>query len=209
MPEDIIYYVTNYGYLAIFILVFLQEIGMPNPFPNELLLLFSGYLSFRGLLFAPYVIITVILADFIATNILYFMFFYAGAFIIKKKPKWIPLSARIIDRLTAKISRGGRVNIFIFRLTPFTRGYTSVITGLLRIKPKIFLPLALISGITWASIYVFIGYLLGPSWNLVVENIGRFKFIMLAVLLTVLCLVLLVFYVRKRKNSEQMGVLNS
>ncbi len=48
MPEDVVYYVTRYGYLAIFILVFLQEIGMPNPFPNELLLIFSGYLTFKG-----------------------------------------------------------------------------------------------------------------------------------------------------------------
>ena len=53
MPEEVVYYITGYGYLAIFILVFLQEIGMPNPFPNELLLIFSGYLSFRGILFFP------------------------------------------------------------------------------------------------------------------------------------------------------------
>ena len=31
MPEEIVYYVTNYGYFAIFLLVFFQEIGMPNP----------------------------------------------------------------------------------------------------------------------------------------------------------------------------------
>jgi len=143
MPEEVVNWVTQYGYLAIFVLVFLQEIGMPNPFPNELLLIFSGYLSFKGFLFFPYVILTAVSADFIGTNLLYLLFFNTGTFIIQNKPRWIPLSSTVIDRLTAKLSKGGKLNIFIFRLTPFTRGYTSVIAGLLRVKPGIFLPLAL------------------------------------------------------------------
>lgn len=74
MPEEVVNFIIGYGYLAIFILVFLQEIGMPNPVPNELLLIFSGYLSFKGFLFFPVTLLTVITADFIGTNILYFLF---------------------------------------------------------------------------------------------------------------------------------------
>jgi membrane protein DedA with SNARE-associated domain len=159
---------------------------MPNPFPNELLLIFSGYLSFKGLLFLPFVILTAIFADFIGTNVLYILFYNTGVFIIQKKPKWIPLSARIIDQLNTKISKGGQLSIYIFRLTPFTRGYTSVITGLLRVKPKVFLPIALISSITWATIYVVIGHFIGPSWNLFTQNVDSFKYIILAVLTVIL-----------------------
>ena len=200
MPEEVVYYVTRYGYLAIFILVFLQETGMPNPFPNELLLMFSGYLSFKGLLYLPFVILTVISADFIGTNILYFLFYSAGTLIMKKKPKWIPLSTRMIERLTSRISKGGKLSIYIFRLTPFTRGYTSVITGLLQIKPKIFLPIALISAITWATVYVVIGYYIGPSWNLFTRNIDSFKYILLGILVVVLCVFLLIYLNRKGKS---------
>jgi membrane protein DedA with SNARE-associated domain len=38
-------YIIKYGYIALFSLVFLQEIGVPNNVPNELVLLFSGYLT--------------------------------------------------------------------------------------------------------------------------------------------------------------------
>jgi membrane protein DedA with SNARE-associated domain len=190
----------KYGYLAIFILVFLQETGMPNPFPNELLLIISGYLSFKGLLFAPFVILTAVSADFIGTNILYFLFYNTGTLVFQKKPKWIPLSPRMIDRLSTKISRGGQLSIFIFRLTPFTRGYTSVITGLIHVKPKIFLPIAFLSALTWAIIYMLTGYLLGPSWNIISLNFGKIKFIMLGILMVVICLVLLVCLFRKRKS---------
>ncbi len=210
MPEEVVYYVTRYGYLAIFILVFLQETGMPNPFPNELLLMFSGYLSFKGLLYLPYIILTVISADFIGTIILYFLFYNAGTLIMKKKPKWFPLSTRMIEKLTTRISKGGQLSIYIFRLTPFTRGYTSVITGLLQVKPKIFLPIALISAITWATIYVVVGHLIGPSWHLFTRNIDSLKYIMIAVLAVVLCVFLLVCLYRIRvRRIDNAGKSNN
>ena len=209
MPEEVIYYLTRYGYLAIFFLVFLQEVGMPNPLPNELLLIFSGYLSFTGLLFLPYVILSVVSADFIGTNLLYFLFYHAGAYLIHKKPKWLPLSEKIMDYLKSKISKRGQLNIYIFRLTPFTRGYTSVITGLLQVKPKIFLPIALISSVTWTAVYVLTGYLIAPYWEMFTENLGSFKYVMLAVFALVLCIVLLVYYTRKRQRLKTKESINN
>jgi membrane protein DedA with SNARE-associated domain len=201
MPEELVYYVTRYGYLAIFCLVFLQEIGMPVPFPNEILLMFSGYLSYKGLLYLPSVIFTGVLADFIGTNVLYFLFYYTGTIIIKKKPRWVPLSTRMIEQISSKISGGGKLNIYIFRLTPFTRGYTSVICGLLQIRAKVFLPIALISAITWASVYVVTGYLIGPSWDHFTESIGDFKYILLAVLALIIGIVLIINYKRRREKA--------
>lgn len=210
MPEEVVYYVTSYGYLAIFVLVFLQEIGMPNPFPNELLLMFSGYLSFKGLLYLPYVVLTVVCADFVGTNLLYFLFYSAGAFIMQKKPKWIPISEKMVSRLSDKISKGGQLRIYIFRVTPFTRGYASVITGLLQIKPAVFLPLAFISGLTWAMVYVVTGYYIGPSWDLFSVNILNFKFLLLIILALIICAFLFVYIMqsRKRQNNKSFAVNN-
>ena len=209
MPEQIVYYLTNWGYLAIFLLVLLQEIGMPNPFPNELLLIFSGYLSFKGILSLPFVILTVLSADFIGANILYFLFYNAGTFIMKKKPRWFPLSSGMIDRLSSKISKGGVLTIYIFRLTPFTRGYTSVIAGLLQVKPKIFLPVALFSGLTWATVYIVIGNLIGPSWNLFIQNIDSFRNYMLSALVIIICAVLLIYGFRKKGKNKINAVVNN
>ncbi len=200
MPEEIVYYITKYGYLAIFVLVFLQETGIPNPIPNELLLIFSGYLSYKGFLSFPIVIITALAADYIGTNILYFLFYNTGSYIFQNKPKWIPLSSGMIERLSAKITQGGQLGIFIFRLTPFTRGYTSVITGLIQVKPKVFLPIAFLSALIWSTIYVLIGYLLGPSWNLISLNIENFKLLTLGLFVMVICIVIMVCYFRKRKT---------
>jgi membrane protein DedA with SNARE-associated domain len=52
-------------------MVFLQEIGVPNPVPNEVVLLFSGYLSSVGQLDCITVLITVIAADVLGSSLLY------------------------------------------------------------------------------------------------------------------------------------------
>jgi len=206
MSEEIVYYIASYGYLAVFVLVFLQEIGMPNPLPNELLLMFSGYLSFKGLLFLPFVILTAVSADFIGTNLLYVLFYNAGTIIMQKKPKWVPISAETINKLTTKLSKGGQLSIYIFRLTPFIRGYTSVIAGLLRVKPKVFFPIAMFSAVTWASFYVIIGKLIGSSWNLFIQNTNSYKSLMLAVFAVILCVFFVVSYFRKwEKHDENEG----
>jgi membrane protein DedA with SNARE-associated domain len=206
MPEELVFYVTKYGYLAIFVLVFLQEIGMPNPFPNELLLIFSGYLTYKGILTFPYVILTAVLADFIGTSILYFLFNRSGEYILRKKPKWIPLSPRIMSTMTSKLTKQGLSGIFIFRLTPFTRGYASVISGLLQIKQETFLLIALSSALTWTAFYVITGYLIGPYWTLFTGNLDNFKYVLIAVPLIIICTVLITYYFRKRRkgNSEIM-----
>ena len=71
-------YIVKYGYMAIFSLVFLQEIGVPNPVPNEVVLLFSGYLASVGKLDLMTVWMTAASADVIASSLLYMTFYHFG-----------------------------------------------------------------------------------------------------------------------------------
>jgi membrane protein DedA with SNARE-associated domain len=191
MPDELVIYILKYGYLAIFVFVFSQEIGLPNPIPNELVLLFSGYLTFMGLLKLPFVILAALLADFTGTSILFIIFYFFGNFILQHKPRWLPFPVKSIARLQERISKNGLTGIYLGRLTPFIRGYTSVIAGLLQIKPKVFAPIALITATIWATMYVMAGILLGPFWSRVAPNVTSIKYIMLLVVSTIILIVIL------------------
>lgn len=172
MDSELFLYIEKFGYLAIFGLVFLQEIGIPNPVPNEIILTFSGYLASIGQLDLTLVILTVIAADFIGTSVLYFVFYLFGHIIIAKKPRWLPLREEQIEKLTNMISKRDMWGIFIGRLLPYVRGYTSIAAGLMQFKPKVFLPMVLLSALIWSGGYALVGKLLGPRWAKVIDAVG-------------------------------------
>ena len=198
MPDELVIYILKYGYLAIFVFVFSQEVGLPNPVPNELVLIFSGYLIFMGLLKLPFIILAAVLGDFTGTSILYIVFYLFGAYIFKHKPRWLPFPVKSIYKLKDWISRNGLLGIYIGRLTPFIRGYTSVIAGLLQIRPRVFLPIAMITASIWATIYVTIGVLLGPFWSHVAPNISSIKYIMLLIFTTIILVVILRAFIKHK-----------
>ncbi len=205
MPPEVVHFISNNGYWAIFLLVFSQEVGLPNPVPNELVMLFGGYLAYNGVLVWPYLIIVVLAADFIGTNILYFTFYYSGAYIMRKKPRWFPLSSVTIEKLSKKIEKRGRWLIYILRLTPFVRGYTSVISGLLQVKPRVFLMLAFLSAATWSTFYISSGRLLGPYINYASKNLEKdVKMIILIFALVLLGIVLALRFIRNRQEAREI-----
>lgn len=186
MPQELTAYITQYGYFAIFALVFLQEIGIPNPVPNELVLLFSGYLASEGLLSFPLLFLTVVFADFIGTSLLYFVFYSFGKKLLEKKPRWLPIHKGHIERLGSFISKKDWWGIYLGRLIPYVRGYASVAAGLLQLKPRIFLTMVLLSAATWSGGYALAGKIMGPYWETVAEKIGgtsRLIYIILAAIL--------------------------
>lgn len=186
MPHELVNFITQYGYMAIFVLVFLQEIGIPTVVPNELVLLFSGYLTVNGTLSLPLVFTAAILGDFLGTTLLFFVFYYFGKKILEKKPRWIPINAEKIEKLGRFITEKNKWGMFLARLIPYVRGYASVAAGILQLKPRIFLIMVALSAIIWSGGYVFVGKLSYKSWNIVASKFsgsGTLIYIIIAVLI--------------------------
>jgi len=191
MIEQIASHISQYGYLAIFVLIFLQEVGVPNPIPNELVLLFSGYLAFTGTLNIGLVLLCAISGDLLASTILYTSFYFFGKLIMKRKPKWIPLPRKRLERVYNKIQTSGQSGIFIGRLTPFIKGYVSVLCGFMRIAPTKYTITLLLTSVIWALAYVSCGYLAGPYWELITRNNHTIQYFVLVIAAVVIAIILI------------------
>jgi membrane protein DedA with SNARE-associated domain len=198
-------YILQYGYIAIFSLVFLQEIGVPNPVPNEAVLLFSGYLSSVGKLDCLIVLITVIAADVTGSSFLYTTFYYFGQRLLQKWPHVMPSSK--LTYLAARVAHQNRWSIYAGRHIPFIRGYTAVAAGLLQIPPRIFLPAVLLSALTWSGGYVIAGTLLGHAYVDVVSKLATGKLVLAG--LVVLCIIVFLwprlYHYLKHKKTPTSG----
>jgi membrane protein DedA with SNARE-associated domain len=89
------------------------------------------------------------------------------------------------------------LGMFICRLTPYIRGYTTVIAGLLQVKIAYFLPIALLSASVWAGAYILTGWLLGPWWKQIESNPHFLRNVMLSILIFVLFLFIIKFFLNR------------
>ncbi len=200
MPAQFIQYISHYGYLAIFVLILIQEIGIPTPIPNEILMLFSGYLAFTKALNLYLVLLTIITADFLGANILYAVFYFFGPYLLSHKPKWFPLSTQKINSISARIENGGLWTVFLGRVTPFIRGYISVIVGLLHLKTKSYVPITLITAALVTCTYVLTGHLLGPYWTEVAAKLSEIKYIVLFIVAVIVSFFIIRYFHRKKQK---------
>lgn len=196
MPPELALYITKYGYVAIFSLVFLQEIGVPNPVPNEVVLLFSGYLAYAGTLSFPLVFLAAILGDILGTTLLYFVFYFFGSRLVEKTGRWLPLKK--IEKLKKKIIEKEKTGVFLGRLIPYVRGYISIAAGLIKIPPRIFLTTVAGSAILWSGGYVIAGRVFGKKYDSIAARLGSGRTIVVFVVVIVL-----VLWFFKRKNKKE------
>lgn len=196
MAEELLKYIAQYGYLAILALVFLQEIGVPSPIPNEFVLLFSGYLSYTGVLKTPLVLLAAVLGDLLASFILFELFYFFGKKVMDRKPKWLPISEDKLHRMKQKIDSTGVFGTYLGRVTPFIKGYVSVVCGLLRVSQKKYSFILITTSVAWSMIYVGGGYLAGPYFKDMALLTERHLFLLPVAIL----LVYLLFQLIKKKS---------
>ena len=198
MPEHLLTMMAKYGYIAIIALVFLQEVGIPNPIPNELVLAFSGYLCFTGVLNISLVILSAMVGDLLASLIIFELFFFFGTYLMKRKPKWLPISHEKLDRFSHRIQVTSQTSMFIGRLTPFIKGYVSVISGLMRVPQKKYGFTLLATSFIWSSAYVVGGYFIGPHLNKIAKNFSNMPVLMIVIPSTILMIAFLIHLFKKK-----------
>jgi membrane protein DedA with SNARE-associated domain len=202
MQPGLINYIVQYGYISIFLLVFLQEIGIPT-FSNELILIYFGYLSYLGILKLFYVLILAVSADVSGTFTLYILFYFFSASIKKLRPKWFPVKSNTIRSLKIKIGNSP-CKIFIGRLIPYMRGYISIAAGLLHINIKRYGAITFASACIWSGGFVLMGWIIAPYWNLFSKRINAMSNILIALPAAFMLFILINFLLKKylfKKNK--------
>lgn len=195
--EGFLGFISSHGYAAVFLLVFIQELGVPT-IPNELVLIFAGALTAIGNLDYFLMFLTAVSADIIGTSILFFIFYFFEKKIMEKLPKWIPIN-EYLDRVKALIAKYHKWAIMIGRMMPYGRGYVSAAAGILNISYKTFLPMVFVSAVIWTGGYVTLGHFLGYQWQKVADFISGYQWMLLVAL--VLGVVIWI-YLHKRKKRR-------
>ncbi|MGE8035284.1 hypothetical protein B1B04_21935 [Lysinibacillus sp. KCTC 33748] len=160
--EFISSFISQYGYLAIFLILSLGIIGLP--IPDEILMTFVGFLCHEGHL---NFLLSIILS-FLGTST-GMVFSYAigsklGTPLIIKYGKWFGLNNRRFTKVERWFHRFGPWTIIIGYFVPGIRHVTSYMSGITQMKFSTFLAFACFGAMVWVIIFISIGYFLGVTF---------------------------------------------
>ncbi len=184
MIEWITETMNSTGYLAIVLLMFLENVF--PPIPSELIMPLAGFLVSQGKLsFAG-----VLAAGTLGTVLGALPLYYAGKLLGLKRlqqwadrfGRWFAVSARDLDNSNEWFNKYGVRTIFLCRLIPGIRSLISIPAGINTMNMGVFLLYTTIGSAIWSALLTFAGYLLGENYELVEKYMGPASYVVVGIL---------------------------
>ena len=172
MEHQILAWITQYGYLAIFLLLVLGIVGLPVP--DETLLTFTGYLVFKGHLVLPLAAAAALAGSASGITISYWLGRTFGLALIHRYGRYLRLTEEHINRAHRWFERVGHWGLTFGYFVPGVRHITAYAAGISEVRPHQFAAFAYSGAVLWVSTFLTLGYFLGEQWEVVVKEIHHY-----------------------------------
>jgi membrane protein DedA with SNARE-associated domain len=197
------HFLTDYGYFAVFILMFVEEAGLPLPLPNEVALMYVGYLSSQGKLDPNLAGLVATLGATAGSALLYYIARRGGRPLIHRFGRFIHVTDKRLDQAERWVARYGPISIPIARLTPGLRIATTIISGVLNVSYRVVFVSVVVVALIWSYFWIHLGRALGDRWAegaQAFERAGRWGLVAAVV---IIALVLLVRWLLARRQARR------
>ena len=145
---------------ALFLLVLVEEAGIPIPIPGDTLVMIAGLQRDRGLLYDLGVIGLSSLAVFLGSSLLFAFMQRGGRPFLARFGKYLHLHPDRLERVERWFLKRGRVAIVLGRLIPGLRIPTTVMSGLSGMPYVQYAPVNALAAVIWSVAYFYLGVLL-------------------------------------------------
>lgn len=153
----------NWGYIAIFAVVILGNMGLP--IPEETILILAGYLVWEGKLRLPIVLGVGVVSAILGDNLGYWLGREFGRRTVERYERWIFVTPARLDATQRIVARYGPLAVFAARFIPGVRFLAGPVAGITGVRPLPFI----VANVLGASLYVpasvGIGYAVGLGWG--------------------------------------------
>ena len=156
-------WIVRHGYGAIFVLLMLGIVGLPVP--DETLLVFAGYLSYKGTLRLETTVATGFLGSACGISISYALGRFLGLPTLNKVGPLFHLRPNHLDEARLWVARWGKYSLLLAYFVPGYRHLAVFLAGTSRLEPTVFARFAYTGALIWASCFVGLGYVAGDAWQ--------------------------------------------
>ena len=190
---------------ALFLLLLVEEMGVPLPAPGDVVILFAGYRASVGQMGVLEACLAVTLAVMMGSTILYTLSRKFGHIILFKYGKLIHLDEAKLAKVEQWIHKHGPVMVLVGRLTPGLRTPTSIMAGVFEVRFPQFLFFTTLSAVIWSGFWLGLGYFFGRRLVPLVRHLDRSGYLLFAAVVIIIAWLLVRRQQRRNRqdtNSE-------
>jgi membrane protein DedA with SNARE-associated domain len=170
---------SQYGYLAVFVGILLENLGIP--LPGETITIVGGFLAGSGELNYWLVLATAAMGAFIGGVGGYFVGSYGGWKTILAVAKIFRIQELQLEEIKTKFSENAVRAVFFGRFIPLIRIFSSPMAGVVEMPFGKFIAVNLAGAVTWASVMTTLAFFVGRIVSLeqLLEWVSKFAILAL------------------------------
>jgi len=126
-------FLDQHGLLAAFVLILIEEAGVPIPVPGDILMLLLGVRARQGLVPVWQAILVPEAATVLGAMLLYMVSARAGHGLVHRYGRFLHLSPTRLERAERCLRRHGPIAVVAGRLVPGLRIATALVCGVLAV----------------------------------------------------------------------------
>ena len=197
--DAVFQWIATYGYGAIFLLLTLGVVGLP--IPDETLLVFCGYLIYKGEMHPLAAGLSALAGSWCGISISYTVGRTLGAGAVHRYGKYLHITEERLDRVHQWFDRIGHWALFAGYFIVGVRHFTALVAGMSKLRFRSFVAYAWPGGLLWVTIFLTLGYYLGENWKAIGDTIEHYiVYISIVIVAAALCY----FLIRKKaKNGNR------
>lgn len=198
-------FMSQYGYLAVFLLVALENVF--PPIPSEIILTFAGFLIITTNMTFLGVILAATAGAVIGALILYGL----GAILKKetienildgKLGKILGFKRTDVDKAITWFNKRGAITVLFTRCIPVVRSLISIPAGTSRMNIVSFTIYTTIGTAIWNVLLVWLGQQAGANWHSAADSIDGFSSILKWILVAIFIAAIIYVIVKKKKKKS-------
>lgn len=166
------HFITQYGYLAVFVLMLAESACIPVP--SEVIMMLGGALAAGAVAGAhpslAGIIVAGVLGNVAGSYVAWAVGRYAGQAAVRRWGRLVGVREREIDRATAWFQRHGTAAVLVGRVIPVVRTFISLPAGFAAMPPVRFGLYTTLGCIPWTAALGVAGYALGANWQSVADS---------------------------------------
>ena len=161
LVQDVQALVLQQQTTGLFLVIFVEELGVPLPVPGDVAIAYGGYLTTTGAVQFPVAFVAIVAGAVLGSVCNLTLSRRFGRPFIQRFGPYLGITDKRLSWAERSFTRWGAWAIILGRLIPGMRIVLSAISGIVGVPYRVFIPCVAISASIWAILFLELGRLLG------------------------------------------------